>query len=140
MVVRKRFLVTMLLAFAAWYSLNWIEANVELATVHTHSGAQDYYARVFIVDDAALPGVWIRAERPDRLWLKALRNNPEVVVHRGGQDFLYTAEPWEGSGGHQRIDGLFREKYGPFDALSGIFWRRDAVPIRLVRRYPEEPF
>ena len=131
MVVRKRFLISALLALAAWYSLNWIETNLEIVTLHTRGRAQDHYTRLFIVDDDERKFAWIRAERPDRLWLEALRAYPEVVVRRGVRDIRYRAVPWNGSGGHRRVDALFRAKYGVFDLLSGFVWRRDAVPIRL---------
>ena len=133
MIVRKRFLISALLALAAWYSLNWIETHVEIVTLHTRGSAQDHYTRVFIVDDDG-PIAWIRAERPDRLWLASLREYPEVVVRRGDRDIAYHAIPWNGTGGHQRVDALFRAKYGVFDSVSGLLWWRDAVPIRLEPR------
>ena len=140
MAVRKRFLVMALLALAGWYSIDWIEARVELATLHTRGESQDHYTRVFVVDDPESDAVWVRAERQDRLWLDALRLNPEVVLHRGGVDLLFTAESWSGRGGHERVDRLFRAKYGVFDQLSALVWRRDAVPVRLERRYPPTPY
>lgn len=127
--VRTRFLVLALLAAALWYAKGWVEAHVEIATLHTRGPQQVHYTRLFVVDDP--PVLWVRAERPDRLWLEALRSNPTVVLRRGDADVRYQALPWNGTGGHQRVDALFREKYGPFDVVSGLLWRRDAVPIRL---------
>ena len=95
--------------------LDWTQKNVEVVTLHVSGGYTDHYPQVFIVDDP--PGVWVRAERPDRIWLASLRSNPEVVVSRGGHDVAYHAEVWNGDGGHQRIDELFRAKYGAFDRL-----------------------
>ena len=109
--------------------LDWTQKNVEVVTLHVSSGYTDHYPRVFIVDDP--PVVWVRAERPDRLWLASLRSNPEVVVHRGDRDLAYHAEVWNGDGGHQHIDQLFLAKYGAFDRVAAWISRRDAVLIRL---------
>ncbi len=133
MAVRRGFLACALLVGAGAWSVNWVVANVEVATLHTRGAIQEHYTRVFVVDDDG-PVVWVRAERPDRLWLKALRRNPDVILRRAGRDVPYRAVPWNGTGGHQRIDALFRDKYGAFDMLSGFVWRRDAVPIRLDPR------
>jgi len=114
------------LAYAAY---DWTEKNVEIVTLHAMGAHTEHYTDLFIVDDP--PVVWIRAERPDRLWLKAVRENPQVVVRRRDRDIAYHAEVWNGSGGHDHVDALFRAKYGVFDRLSGWIWRRNAVPIRL---------
>jgi hypothetical protein len=79
----------------------------------------------------------VRAERPDRLWLESLRSHPDVVLHRAGAQIAYHAEIWDAEGGHprghERIDQLFRTRYGPFDRVAAWLWWRDAVPIRLER-------
>jgi hypothetical protein len=112
-----------------YWAFDWTGRNVEVVTLHTSGGYNDYYPRLFIVDDP--PAVWIRAERPDRLWLASLRSNPDVVVRRGDRDVAYRAEVWNGEGGHQRVDQLFRAKYGLIDRAAAWLWRRDAVPVRL---------
>jgi hypothetical protein len=53
------------------------------------------------------------------------------------REIAYHAEVWNGEGEHNRIDELFRAKYGLFDRLSAWIWRRDAVPVRLE---PRDPF
>jgi hypothetical protein len=121
-------------AALGYYAYDWIGHNVEVVTLHT-KGAHQHFANLFIVDDP--PAVWIRAERPDRLWLASVRDNPEVVVRRGDTNFAYHAEVWNGESGHERVDELFRAKYGVFDRLSGWIWRRNAVPVRLA---PKDPF
>lgn len=109
--------------------LDWASKNVEVVTLHVSGGYTEHYPRVFIVDDP--PAVWVRAERPDRLWLGSLRSNPEVVVHRGDSDVAYHAQVREDEDDQERVDQLFRAKYGAVDRVAAWIWRRDAVPILL---------
>ena len=103
-----------------------------MVTLHASGAYSDYYTQLFIADDPDDPRVaWIRAERPSRLWLKSVRANPDVVVRRRDRDIAYRATVWNGEGGHERVDRLFRVKYGAIDPVAGWFFRRDAVPIRL---------
>jgi len=118
----------------AYAGVDWVEKNVEVVTLHVSSGANDYYPRLFVVDDDR--AVWIRAERPDRLWLKAVRDNPDVTLSRGEHDIPYHAQVWNGDGGHYYVDRLFRAKYGWIDRAAAVIWSRDAVPIKLT---PPEP-
>jgi Domain of unknown function (DUF385). len=118
-------------AFAYW-AYDWAGKNIEVVTLHASGAYSDYYTQLFIVDDPDDSKVkWIRAERPNRMWLKSVRANPEVVVHRADRDFAYRATVWDGQGDHERIDRLFRAKYGALDQAAAWFFRRDAVPIRL---------
>jgi hypothetical protein len=110
--------------------VDWAEKNVEVVTLHVAGRSSDFYPRLFVVDDA--PAIWIRAERPDRLWLSAVRENPAVTVHRGDRDIAYHAQVGSSDAGHEWVDKLFRAKYGALDRLAAWVWRRDAVPIRLV--------
>ena len=129
MASRKSILGLGICAALAYAGFDWSEKHVELVTLHVSSGANDYDPQLFIVDDDGTS--WIRAERPDRLWLAAVRANPEVVVHRGDQDIPYHAEIWNRDRDHRHVDALFRAKYGLLDRLAAFVWRRDAVPIRL---------
>ncbi len=129
MITRKGLLGVGLCAAVAYAALDWKERNVEVVTLHASGAYSDYYPRLFIVDDP--PAAWIRAERPNRLWLASVRANPKVVVRRGERDFTYHAVVWNGDGGHQHVDEMFRAKYGAIDRAAAWFWRRDAVPIRL---------
>lgn len=79
---RRAVLGVAVLATLGFAAVDWVRNNVEIATLHVSGGAADHYPRVFIVDDPPL--LWVRAERPDRLWLAPLRSNPEVAVQRGG--------------------------------------------------------
>ena len=132
MISRRSILGLGVCAALAYAAYDWTVKNVEVVTLHASGAYSDYYTQLFIADDPEDSRVvWIRAERPTRLWLKSVRANPEVVVHRHDRDFAYRATVWNGDGGHQRIDQLFRAKYGKVDQLAGWFFRRDAVPIRL---------
>ena len=118
------------LAYAAY---DWAGKNVEVVTVHASGAYSDYYTQLFIADDPDDPHVaWIRAERPNRLWLKSMRANPEVMVSRGGRDIAYHVEVWNSEGDSTRVDRMFRAKYGLVDRVAAWFFRRDAVPVRLV--------
>jgi hypothetical protein len=133
--VRRGLLGFGLIAALAYAGIDWLQDNVEVVTLHVSGTVEDFYPRLFVVDDGST--VWVRAERPDRLWLDPLRENPRVVLQRGDRDITYHAQVWDGQGSHDEVDDLFRAKYGVLDELSGWFWRRDAVPIRLE---PPEAF
>ena len=123
---RKSILGLGLCTALAYAGYDWARKNVEVVTLHV-SGRMESYPRVFVVDDP--PVVWIRAERPDRIWLRSLRDNPRVVLQRDHRDVAYQATV--GDGDRARIDALFRAKYGVLDRVSGWIWQRDAVPVRL---------
>jgi hypothetical protein len=119
-------------AALAYAAVDWAEKNIEVVTLHAVGAYSDYYTELFVVDDPDDPRVvWIRAERPSRIWLKSVRANPEVVIHRRDLDINYHATVWNGEGGHEHVERLFRAKYGAIDRVVGWFFRRDAVPIRL---------
>src|SRR5262249_47567588 len=114
---------------------DWVQDNVEVVTMHISGKVDDYFPTLFIVDDPDDSStVWVRAERPDRLWLDPLRENPRVVVHRGDSDIAYRAQVSDDDDERTQdaVDDLFRAKYGVLDSVAAWIWRRDAVPIRLV--------
>jgi hypothetical protein len=126
MASRKSILGLGLCAALAYAGSDWCEKNVEVVTLHA-SGRTDSYPRLFVIDDP--PVLWVRAERPDRIWLQSVRDNPAVVVQRGERDAAYHAEI--GAGDRERIDAMFRAKYGFLDRLSAWVWQRDEVLVRL---------
>lgn len=126
---RPSILMLGILVTIAYAGINWIE-TVEVATIHARAfGMESHAARVFVVDDP--PFVWVRAERPDRLWLRAIKENPEVRLVRGGRDVEYYAIVSNREGTQDNVAALFHEKYGVLDTLSGWLSNRDAVPVRL---------
>jgi hypothetical protein len=127
MASRKQILGLGICAALGYAGYDWCEKNVEIVTLHAAGAHADSFPRLFIVDDA--PVAWVRAERPDRIWLKSLRENPAVDVQRGDRDSAYHAVVDESD--RERVDALFRAKYGVIDRLSAWVWQRDAVPIRL---------
>jgi len=130
MVSRRRILGLGLCSALAWFAWDWTAKNVEVVTLHASGAYSDYNTQLFIADDPDDSRVvWIRAERPNRIWLKSVHANPEVVVRRGGREFAYHAAVGEGD--PERIGRLFRSKYGVIDRVAGWFFRRDAVVIRL---------
>ena len=62
-------------------------------------------------------------------------SNPEVVVRRGDRDVAYRATVWSGDSSHERVDRLFRSKYGVIDRAGGLVLppRRRADPPRAER-------
>ena len=129
MTSRRSILGLGICAALAYAAVDWTEKNVEIVTLHATGAHNESFPRLFVVDDP--PMVWIRAERTDRIWLKSVRENPEVVLHRGDRDIAYHAEIREGHGSNARIDALFRKKYGVLDRIAAFVWRRNAVPIQL---------
>ena len=121
----------MCVAFAYW-AYDWARKNIEVVTLHASGAYSDYYTQLFIADDPEDTRVaWIRAERPGWLWLKSVRANPEVIVHRGDRDFAYHATVSSDGSDRDRVDRLFRAKYGAIDQVAAWLFRRDDVPIRL---------
>ena len=80
MASRKSILGLGICAALAYAGHDWYEKNVEIVTVHARGALIDALPRLFIVDEP--PVTWIRAERPDRIWLRAVRENPRVIVER----------------------------------------------------------
>ena len=121
-----------LCASLVYYGVYWVRTNVEIATLRVSGTSTDYYPRVLVAEEP--PSIWVRAERPDRLWLAALRLHPDVTVRRAGVDYAYHAHIWDQDFDRERVDRMFSAKYGAIDRVSAWFWRRNAVPIRLDPR------
>lgn len=130
--VSRRALLVVLLFVTAWLGWTHVSESMEVVTLLSKGSLEDYYTRLWIVDDAD-NHTWVRAERPDREWLQAVRQNPNVTLWRGGQRYLMRAVILN-HGANDHVDRLFRAKYGAIDAIAGFLWRRHSVPIRLERR------
>ena len=129
---RRPHLYAISIVAACVAGLGWLQSHVEMAMLGTTGLNRDHFTRVFVVDDSA--NVWVRADRPDRLWLDGLRERPDVTLERADGPIAYRAEIWPGEDAQAYVDGLFRDKYGPVDVVTGILWRRESVPIRLEPR------
>ena len=127
----RKTLVILLCSAAAWYGWTAFARSArEVVTLHV-AGAKnkDYYARLWVVE--ARPYLWIRAERPDRRWLRPLRESPRVTLVRGGRKSRYQASVWERPDVSEDVDALFRQKYGDADLVREWLVDRQTIPIRL---------
>jgi hypothetical protein len=104
---------------------------VDLTT--TDAEGVDHHTSLWIVEDQG--SQWLRAGSIDSAWYVRLRDNPEVRLHRGGQDGTYRAFP---APQHtDRINLLMARDYGYADQLVGLF--RDDTKSMAVRLDPIEP-
>ncbi len=132
MLQRRKSLVLALCAVAAWYGwTTFARSAQETVTLHI-SGVrnQDHFARVWVVADR--PYLWIRAEGPDRRWLRPLEEKQSVILSRDGQRSRYAASVREDLEAREYVDALFREKYGVADVVRGLLVQRQTIPIRLT--------
>ncbi len=117
---------------AVWFGWTaFARSTGEVVTLHVSSAQnKDYFPRLWVVD--ARPYLWIRAERPDRRWLSALRERPRVKLSRGGRSARYQAAVWARPEVSEDVDALFREKYGLADLVRERLFARQTIPIRLT--------
>jgi hypothetical protein len=118
-------LVVALLGFSMIAS----ERGGEIVTLRTTDAAGTVHeTRIWVVD--ADGHAWLRAGDPNSGWLSRLRERAVVEVERAGQSASFTAVPQPDE--RDRINALFRAKYGWADRYIGaLFGRDDATPIRL---------
>lgn len=109
----------------------------EVVTLVSIDGANaQFETSVWIVE---IDGVhWLRATRPDALWLARMRNHPEVGIVRGDhrrESFL--AVPIDTPEGRAKINEAMARKYGAADGILRRFVDADrSVPVRLDPRPP----
>jgi len=131
---RRPFLI---LAASAALVVGWSTfraAEREIAVLRTFDVAgQDFFATVWVVDDPH-GFTWIRAHRPDRKWLAAVRERPDVELQRDGHSRRYVARIFEDGAARSAAARLFREKYGLADRLREWTSGHDPVPVRLETR------
>jgi len=130
----RRTFVLVILAVALYFGgRSFLNAMGEVATLYAPGvGIDDHYTRVWVVEER--PYVWIRAEKPTRSWLPAVRANPNVTLTRHGQRAVYHATVREDSQSIAFTNALFRRKYGLADEVREILEQRQPVPIRLEPR------
>jgi len=122
-------LLAALVAVVFGLSMIASECGGEIVTLRTTDAAGTVHeTRIWIVD--ADGHAWLRAGDPNSGWLSRLRERPMVEVERAGQRASFTAAPQPAE--RDRINALFRAKYGWADRYIGaLFGRDDATPIRL---------
>ena len=126
---RKALIIAFALA-TGWYAWGQLAQRVEVVTLFVSGiGVQDHYTRLWVVDDP--PYVWLRAERPDRVWVDSLRTHPNVTMWRGEAKLFYRAEILDNASPY--VDELFALKYGLLDQARGLIGRQ-SVAIRLEGR------
>lgn len=130
--LNRRRLLWILLGVTVWLAWTHVRDSLETVTLFARGLHDDHYVQLWVVDQG--PYTWVRAERPDRSWLDALRQRPNTTMWRNGQEMEVRAVVWEGDGGAEHVDKLFRAKYGVLDVVAGYFWHRDSVPVRIERR------
>ena len=132
--IQRKTIVLALCAVALYYGWQALGRSAEeVATLYAPGvGTDDHYTRVWVVEDR--PYYWIRAEKPTRSWLPAVRENPEVTLTRRGQRLDFRAVVHEDPESVAFVDARFREKYGVADAARELLTQRQSVPIRLEPR------
>lgn len=117
--------------FSGWKHLS--RAAQEVVVLRASGvGHDDHFASLWVIDDGDF--TWIRAENPRRLWLRNVRDNPEVELRRGGRSFQYRATVFDTPSARAYVDARFRAKYGLADRVRELLGERDTLPIRLEAR------
>ena len=129
--IQRRTLVWALCAVGLYYGWQALGRSMdEVATLYAPGvGTDDHYTRLWVVEHR--PYLWIRAEKPNRRWLPAVRGNPNVTLTRHGERVAYRAFVHEDAASIAFVDGLFRRKYGFADTAREYLTKRQSVPIRL---------
>lgn len=133
--VDRRTLLYVALVLALY--LGWSayrSSTAEIAVLRTiDSHGADTFTSVWVVDgeDGLL---WIRANRPDRRWLAALEEHPEVELRRRGRSHDYLAQVFDDPRTRAYLAPYFREKYGLADVARRLVNGNDVVPVRLEIR------
>ena len=122
------------IALALWFGWSVFRAgDREVAVLQTiEVNGLDLYTSLWVVDDAEF--VWIRANRPDRIWLSHLRENPKVQLRRRRRSRSYRAVVFDDPEARAHVAARFREKYGLADRWREWSHGFDTIPIRLEPR------
>jgi hypothetical protein len=123
-------LVAMAAVYFGWQHFSRTAHETVVLHIPPAARSQDTYVHLWVVEDAQ--NVWVRAERPGRLWLEYLHDKPVVELRRYEGTIRYRAIPDDTARARAHVDSMFREKYGLADELRALT-RRQTVPIRLVR-------
>ena len=123
--------VAILALFAGWSAVRSAGQDVVVLRTFDVSGV-DLYTTLWSLDDGR--SVWIRANRPDRVWLSHLRTNPEAELRRRGRTSKYRAALSERARPQVYVETGFREKYGLADQWREWNSGNDTVMVRLQPR------
>lgn len=110
----------------------WLIDEGEIVKISTvDARGRDHVTELWIVDLDS--GAWLRAGAPDARWLSRIRENPEIVLERGGEELHYRAIPNPSPEARRKVNRAMSVKYGAADR----FWESvsdlsDSVPIRLL--------
>jgi hypothetical protein len=124
-------LVVTAVVYFGWQNVSRTSNETVVLSIPPSDLKQDTYVHLWVVEDAH--GLWLRAESPDRLWLRNLRDSPLVELRRHDDEQKYFATIDDTTRARERVDLMFRAKYGIADEVRGLLGRQ-SVPIRLVRR------
>ncbi len=83
----------------------------------------------------AEPGgeLWLEAGTPENAWYRDVKRDPRVSFSARELSGQYLARPIEGSGAHDEIRSLLREKYGVRDWWIGVLFDTSrSVAVQLV--------
>lgn len=92
------------------------------------------HTRLWIVEDDGQ--AWLRAGQATP-WLENLRERPDVVLERGGEQQRYRAVVVDDPATRERVHALMAEKYGFPDRVIGVI--RDYPASRAIRLDPAAP-
>lgn len=120
-----------LLLFAGWSAVR--SAGQDVAVLRTFDvDGVDLYTTLWSLGDGRT--VWIRANRPDRLWLAHLRVNPDVELKRWGRTSKYRAALFDRTRPEAYVEAGFRQKYGLADRWREWTTGNDTVMVQLRPR------
>ena len=104
--------------------------GVEVVVLRTGAAAAPRKTRTWIADEGT--AALVEAANPERPFLRDLRADPALLLERGGAVRACRADILPNPGGHERIRGLLRARYGWADWWVGLLTDTSAsVAVRL---------
>jgi hypothetical protein len=116
---------------AAWSAIRSGGRDVGVLRTFDFSGS-DIYTTLWVYEEQ--PFLWVRANRPDREWLREIQRHPDVELRRNGQSAKYRALVIRDPEWHAHVDVRFRAKYGLIDRWREWMSGPNTVVVRLERR------
>jgi hypothetical protein len=124
-------LVVTAVVYFGWQGLSRTSNETVVLRIPPTDLSQDTYVHLWVVEDAQ--GLWLRAESPDRLWLRYLSDSPVVELRRHDKAQKYIATVDDTPRARNHVGPMFRAKYGFADEARALLGRQ-SVPVRLLRR------